>query len=139
MRERFLKLNNSAIRGRNRSFYLSAIVTSMGKSDDDNFPCGKEFLDELSRVHTDFGEFNSDDDDEGFDEEETVPVSFPGDDTMNNITEKHCQTFFSATRVDGEKVAVVCGRPSKECNLHRISRRDVEWFTVTCVVAFPST
>lgn len=114
MRERFLKLNNSAIRGRNRSFYLSA--TSMGKLDDDNFPLGKKLLNEISCAHTDFGDFNSgdynSDNDKGFDEEEGAPALYPAnnrDGAMIDITEKDCQTFFPVTQVDGKKVEAVCG------------------------------
>ena len=136
MRERFLKLNKSAIRGRNRSFYLSAtsqnIMGKSSKSGDDDFPLGKEFLDGISRAHADFvDDYNSgvydSDDDEGFDEEEGAPASYPanngGSPAMIDIMEEHCRTFFEVTRIDGKRVEAVCGRPTKDCLLHRLTRR----------------
>ena len=86
----------------------------MGKSDDDDFPLGKKLLDDITRAHANFvGNFNSgvynSDDDEGFDEEEGAPASYPGGGAMIDITEKDCRTFFPVTRIDGKRVEAVCG------------------------------
>ena len=102
------------------------------KSGDDDFPLGKEFLDGISRAHADFvDDYNSggydSDDDEGFDEEEGAPASYPanngGNPVMIDIMEEHCRTFFPVTRIDGKRVEAVCGRPTKDCLRHCLSRR----------------
>ena len=43
---------------------------------------------------------------------------------MIDITEKDCRTFFPVTRIDGKRVEAVCGRPTKDCLLHCMKRRD---------------